>query len=67
MVARLPGSVNPAFEISRSGGADWDSDADRLFVRMKERKQKMDRLAGNVRGLPQGWYFITVCPATEPD
>ena len=22
-------------------------------------------IAANVRGLPQGWYFITVCPATE--
>jgi hypothetical protein len=24
-------------------------------------------MAYNVRGLPQGWYFITVCPATEAD
>jgi len=25
------------------------------------------RLACNDRGLPQGWYFITVRPATEAD
>jgi hypothetical protein len=25
------------------------------------------QLPANVRGLPQGWYFITVCPATEAD
>jgi len=25
------------------------------------------KIAYNVRGLPQGWYFITVCPATEAD
>ena len=24
-------------------------------------------VAHNVRGLPQGWYFITVHPATEAD
>jgi len=25
------------------------------------------QLPANVRGLPQGWYFITVCPGTEAD
>jgi len=24
-------------------------------------------MAHNVRGLPQGWYFMIVCPATEAD
>jgi hypothetical protein len=25
------------------------------------------KITANVRGLPQGWYFITVRPATEAD
>jgi hypothetical protein len=24
------------------------------------------RVAANVQGLPQGWYFITVCPQLKP-
>jgi len=24
-------------------------------------------MSANVRGLPQGWYYLTVSPATEAD
>ena len=30
-------------------------------------EEETPSIGANVRGLPQGWYFITVRPATEAD